>query len=59
MGKIQSLGQYRAVATNTSVRTAKVTKILKSGNSILSHLWDFASSVTALSFKNALNFQYV
>ncbi len=45
MDKIQSLGQYRAVATNTSVRTTKVTKKLKSGNSILSHLREFASSV--------------
>ncbi len=45
MDRVQSLGRYRAVATNASVRTAKVTKKLKSGNSILSHLWDFASSV--------------
>ncbi len=45
MSKIQSLGQYRAVATNASVRTTKVTKKLKSGNSILSHLREFALSV--------------
>lgn len=45
MIKIQSLDQYRHVAADTYNSTAKVTKNFKSENSILSRLWDFASSV--------------
>lgn len=45
MSKIQSLDQYRAVAADASNSTAKVIKNFKSENSILSRLWDFASSV--------------
>lgn len=47
MSKNQSLYQYRPVAAEVSNSTAKVIKNFKSENSILSRLWDFATSVPA------------